>query len=264
MAGRDWLSRTLRDLRADAGLSGVKAAKLAGISQPRISRIEVGRFLPTEDEIRTLCRIYSAPAETRRQLLQAVRDLGAEAAPARVVLQRGAWKLQRRIAAVESGAAVIEGFQPAIIPGLAQTEAYARAVFGDGLPDDQRDRAVAARMARAAVLRSDREITLILAEGALRWQAGGPGVMIEQLEHLVTLPVGIIPWTQPVDVFPLHGFSLYDRRTAIVGTRTATAFITDPRDVQEYAELVDALRELATFDTGPILERIVAEYRALV
>src|SRR5437773_2256298 len=49
--GRDWLSRTLRELREKTGMSGSKAAQQAGLSQSRISRIEAGRFLPTEEEI---------------------------------------------------------------------------------------------------------------------------------------------------------------------------------------------------------------------
>lgn len=92
--GRDWLTHTLRELRENAGLSGTAAARQAGISQSRISRIET-LYLPTEAEVTTLADLCKAPATIRWRLLKAVKDLRAEEAPARVVLQRGASRLQQ-------------------------------------------------------------------------------------------------------------------------------------------------------------------------
>ena len=75
----DWLSATLRDLRKAAGLSGTEAARRLGTSQRRISNIETGRFVPREDEIRALATLYKASPPVRRQLVQAIRALRAEA-----------------------------------------------------------------------------------------------------------------------------------------------------------------------------------------
>jgi transcriptional regulator with XRE-family HTH domain len=271
--GRDWLSRTLRDLRQDAGISGVKAAAAAGISQPRISRIESGIFVPIEEEIRALCRLYRVPPATRRQLLQTAKDMRAEVSPARVVLQRGTWRMQQRVGRIEAAAAEVGVYQPAIIPGLLQTADYARLVFADGgaVTGAELDQAVASRQARAAVLGSGGEFTLIMAEGALRWQAGSPQVMADQLQHIADVvgtagvQVGIIPQTQSAAVFTTHGFSVYDNRTVIIGTRAATAFITDPRDVTEYVKLFADLTALASFgpEAREILARIAGEYRAM-
>ena len=272
--GRDWLSRTLRELREKTGQSGSRAARQIGISQSRISRIEAGRFLPTEDEITKLADLYHAPVTIRRRLLRVVKDLRAEEAPARVVLQRGAWRLQRRIANIEENAAEIASFAANIVPGLLQTADYARAVFADGgelSPEDQK-KAVAERMSRSAVLEAgDRQITVIMAEGALRWHVGSPEVMVGQLQRLIDLSritrlrVGVIPWTQPVDVFALHGFSMYDRRAVVIGTRAATAFITDPKDVAAYSQLFDQLEAVASFGTAaePIISEIAEGYRQL-
>jgi transcriptional regulator with XRE-family HTH domain len=272
--GQDWLSRTLRALREEAGLSGVKAAAAVRISQPRISRIESGRFVPTEDEIKALCRLYRAPVDTRRQLLQAAADLRAETTPARVVLQRGAWKMQQRIQRIERDSSKVSNFQPAIIPGLLQTADYARLVFADGYeiaPEDL-ERSVSVRQERGAALGSGREFTLIMTEGPLRWQAGGPEVMVGQLSHMADVAtaqgvhLGIIPQSQPVRVFPLHSFSIYDDRAVTIGTRTATAFITDEREVADYVELFAMLTDLATFGDGAraILDRIAGEYRSMI
>jgi transcriptional regulator with XRE-family HTH domain len=272
--GQDWLSRTLRSLREEAGLSGVKAAAAVGISQPRISRIEGGRFVPTEDEIKALSRLYRASAATRRQLLQAAADLRAETTSARVVLQRGAWKMQQRIHRIESDAATVSNFQPAIIPGLLQTADYARLVFADGyeIATEDLERSVSVRQERGAALGSGREFTLIMTEGPLRWQAGGPEVMTAQLDHLAAataergVRLGIIPQSQPVRVFPQHGFSIYDDRAVIIGTRTATAFIADEREVADYVGMFSALADLAAFgdDARAIIERIAGEYRSMI
>ena len=233
--GQDWLSATLRELRQAAGLSGMEAARRLGTSQRRISNIETGRFVPRDEEITALADVYQASRAVRRQLLEAVRDLRAEPPKARLVMARGAWKMQRRIAHVEAVSARIRVFHCAVVVGLAQTPAYARAVFSDGgdITGEDLDRCVAERLDRQRILDSGRDITLLMTEGALRWQASGPAVMVEQLDHIAEISerpgvrVGVIPWTTPVSVFPLHGFSIYDSRDVIVGTRVATAFLTD-------------------------------------
>lgn len=270
--GQDWLSATLRDLRKAAGLSGMEAALRLDTSQRRISNIETGRFVPREDEARALATLYKASPAIRRDLLEAVRALRADAPRARVVMARGAWRMQRRIAQVEAASARIRVFHCAIVVGLAQTAAYARAVFSDGgeITGEDLDRCVAERLQRQRILDSGRDITLLMTEGALRWQAGGPAVMAEQLNHIADVSkragvrVGVIPWTTPVGVFPLHGFSVYDSRVAMVGTRVATAFLTDPQDVTEHEKLFGELEALAAWDAAARdhFARIAADFRA--
>lgn len=273
--GQDWLSATLRELRKAAGLSGMAVAQRLGTSQRRISHIETGRFVPRESEIRALAALYRAPADTRRQLLQVVGDLRAapRTSRARVVMGRGAWRMQQRIARVEASAARLRAFHCAIVLGLLQTPDYARAVFSDGgeITGDDLERCIAERLDRQRILDSGRGVTLLMTEGALRWQAVGPAVMAAQLDHIAEVSdrphvrVGVIPWSTPVAVFPLHGFSVYDDRAVIVGTRVATAFLTDPLDVAEHVKLFGELEALATWDAGARdhLARIAADFRAL-
>jgi transcriptional regulator with XRE-family HTH domain len=273
--GQDWLSATLRGLRKAAGLSEAAVSRHLGTSQRRISHIETGRFVPRADEIQALTKLYRANTETRRRLLQAVEDLRAapRASRARIVLARGAWRMQQRIARVEADSARLRVFHCAIVVGLAQTAAYARAVFADGgdITGEDLDRCVAERLDRQHILDSGRDITLLMTEGALRWQAAGPAVMVEQLGHIAEIShrshvrVGVIPWTTPADVFPLHGFSIYDDRAVIVGTRVATAFLTEPEDVAEHVKMFGALEALAAWgdDARGHLGRIAADFRAL-
>jgi transcriptional regulator with XRE-family HTH domain len=272
--GHGWLSTTLRDLRRAAGLSGTEAARRLGTSQRRISNIETGRFVPREDEIRALAKLYRADADMRRQLLRAVGDLRVSPTPrARIVLARGAWRMQQRIARVEADSGRIRAFHCAIVIGLAQTATYARAVFADGgdITGEDLERTVAERLGRQRILDSGREITLLMTEGALRWQASGSAVMAEQLDHIAEISrrphvrVGVIPWTTAADVFPLHGFSIYDDQAVIVGTRVATAFLTESDDVAEHVKLFGALEALAAWDDAARyhLGRIAGDFREL-
>lgn len=270
--GQDWLSRTLRELRTAAGMSQTTAAKMAGLSQPHITRFERGLQVPSEDQARRLCAAYRAPAGARRDVLRTVRDLRSEVAPARIALNRGGvWKIQERIKRVERASSVIRGFQPLVIPGLFQTPGYMLAIFSDGgsISPADLERSMAERAARQEVVLSGREIRYVIPEAALMWQAASPQVMADQLDHLAALipqtRSGVIPWTRAVGTFPSHGFHLYDQREVIVGTRTGTSFITGPRDVAEYARLFEALEVLAVHgeQAQEIIAAVASRYRSI-
>jgi transcriptional regulator with XRE-family HTH domain len=270
-APSDELSSILRQLRRDAGLSGMEAAKRAGFSQPKISRFETGRQVPTTDEVRTLCTVYRARPDSRRDLLRLAKDLRQQTTKARTVLSHGAGRMQRRIGRLEAASAVIRGFHPALVFGLLQTENYTRALGRRDLTGDELDRHVAARVERQASLDTDREFVLVLTEGALRWHVGSPQIMAAQLDKLIdaslrtNLQLGVIPWTRPVGVQALHGFHLYDRRAVLVGTETATAIILDTQDVADYERRFEAFRELAVFadEARQVFGRLATEYREL-
>jgi transcriptional regulator with XRE-family HTH domain len=93
---------------------------------------------------------------------------------------------------LEPLAETISDYAPALVPGLLQTEAYARAVFISGnplLPEDEIKEQVANRLARARILKPAKGHTpplywVILDEAVLRRPVGGPAVMAEQLTHI--------------------------------------------------------------------------------
>lgn len=270
--GRDDLSATLRSLRKDAGLSGQKAAQQSGLSQSKISRFENGVLMPTADEVDALCRLYRARADTRRSLIRVARDIREESTSARVVLQRGAWRLQQRIGRIEAASARIRSFNPSFMIGLLQTRPYIRAMFDDVADDDEElEQTVEARVERQELLQTGREFTLLMTEGALRFNLGSDSVMREQLEHveeathLTNVHVGIISQTTPATIPPLHGFHIYDSRAVILGTLTATAVITDSRDVRDYEKHFTELEELASFgaDARAVIHRVAHDFSEL-
>lgn len=79
-------------------------------------------------------------------------------------------------------------FELVNVPGLLQTEEYARAMLSTQVmaTADKVEEMVAARLARQAILGRDRPpmFRIILDEGVLRRPVGGPKVMHEQLQHL--------------------------------------------------------------------------------
>jgi hypothetical protein len=192
--------------------------------------------------------------------------------PPRVTLSRGARHMQDRIRRLEESATLLRSFQPCMVIGLLQTPAYASLVFGATVAGPEIDEAVAARMERQAQLR-DRvpKAVLIMTEGALRWQAGSPQLMIDQLAAIaaaIDLPnvdIGIIPFSAPATFFPRHGWHLYDSDAVLVGTETGLATVTDGEDVARYERLFSQLQELA--HTGEaaraVLDRIAGDYENL-
>jgi len=91
---------------------------------------------------------------------------------------------------LEGGAASIRNFEPVVVPGLLQTEEYARAMFRSGpreLDRDEVERRVEVRLARQEILTHDDRPRLwaVIDEAVIRRLVGGPAVMRDQLRHLV-------------------------------------------------------------------------------
>lgn len=265
------LSATLRRLRKDADLSGTEAARRAGLSQSKVSRTETGAFMPTPEQVEALCRAYKAPAKVRRELVGMARELREDRMSARVVLERGGWYLQERIGRIEEIAGRIRNVVPAYVPGLLQTRDYVRALFGRSLSADDLDRTVEARMSRQHLLDTEREFIFVLAEGALRWNMGGAAVMVNQLARLVeeshreNVHLGVIAWTTPATVPLQHTFTIYDSRAVLFGTQSASALITDQREVAEYESHWAELESFVSYgdEARAVIERIAADYRSI-
>lgn len=265
------LSTMLRQLRIQAGLSGAEAARRAGLSQSKVSRAETGSFLPTEDDVKALCRVYRATPEARRQLLEMTRDLRESSTSARVVLQRGGWWMQQRIGKLEMAATRLRNFAPTGVIGLLQTRSYIDALLGEWLTGEDRQRMISSRIKRQCILDTDRKFILVMSEGSLRWNTGGAAVMVEQLERVIresqrpNVQIGIIEWTTPATVPALHGFTIYDSRAVLLGTLTATAIVTDRRDVADYESHWAELEPIISYGDAArtAIERVAADYRSI-
>ena len=210
-AARQRLGTRLRQMRTEAGITGVEFARRAGWrGSAQVSMLEKGHRTITADHVRLWCRICGTPTEREAALLAeqssvvrmwiALRehhDLGLDARQRTTV-----GDLYSRIASELN-------YQTKVIPGLLQTEGYMtevlRGVRRDRrlVQDDVAD-AVATRMARQRNLhRAGTRWTFLLEETVLRYQYFAPEVHRRQLEHLTeamrlpSVAVAIVPLDAP-------------------------------------------------------------------
>jgi hypothetical protein len=266
---RAGLSGRLRALREATvpRVSQTAAAKSIGASQNKISRAETGHWVLTPDEVRILARLYGAGSGEQRLLAAWAAALAPGEVDARVILRRGGGTaaFQARVRQLEEGAELIRAYQPGMVLGQLQTEAYARVVFsGD-------EEAVAERLRRSQLLLGDasRRWILIQPMGALLWNLGGAEVMAEQIDALIEtsrLPhvdLRIIGPEHPLTFAVTHGFHLYDHKAVVVGILTGTTIDDDQRAVAQYGDVFERLHGAGAKDDQArnILARIAGDYR---
>lgn len=168
----------LRSWRQRLGWSQVDMAEKLAYSPSLVSGVETMAKTPTRDFARRCDQVTAAPGTFER--LQGL--VAREAYPA--------WFAP--VVGFEREAVRVHGWELGVVPGLLQTEAYARAVIKAGRPQDSTeaiDRIVAARLERQEILAGEKPPMLwyVLAESVLRQMVGGPTVMAEQLDRLVHL-----------------------------------------------------------------------------
>ena len=183
------LAQALRELRHEAGLTQDAVAARMGWHSSKLFRLENARS-PRVDwlDVRELMDMYGVRSPHREALIQLARD-------ARMM---GWWTPYRDVftgsyVALEDEASAMRLYCPELVPGLLQTEAYARAVIRavrPGYDDESVERRVTARLTRQQVL-LDRaappELVLVLNEAVLRrLVVGDEHVMAAQLEALHT------------------------------------------------------------------------------
>src|ERR1700690_2679247 len=254
LTDRELLAAALRDLRQAAGLTGVQAAERLGMSQPKISKLENGRLLPSVRDTHAMLTLYRAPGAEREELVEIAQRMHASIESNRTILRRGAARQQARLGEIEAQASTLRYFSPLVIPGLLQTAEYMRRIFSLGLSGGELARAVAARQQRQeALYDAGKHFIFVITEAMLRWRFCPDEVMAVQVGHIASIAtlanveVGVIPFTaRPADV-PLHGYEIFDARLASVGLEHAVIPVTDPRDLAAYLKLFAAMAEAAKF-----------------
>ncbi len=162
--------------RTQAGVSREELAKEANYGYESLKSMEQGRRRPSLRLLQIADEMCGA-----KGLLLAARDyLQPERVPSHV----------REFLTIEAEAIALSAYGPLLIPGLLQTEEYARALMSNHWPpvdDDTLEERVAARMRRQEKLTSKPAtlLTCVLYEAALRSSVGGPAVMQRQLGHLL-------------------------------------------------------------------------------
>ena len=252
------LGDELRRLRADR--RGAEVARALGWSESKLSRIETARTGISEPDLDRLLSTYAVRPDERQRL----RDL------ARRGRGRVWWTPYRssvpapydEYVALEAEAAVMSEWETQIVPGLLQTDEYARAVIeaGAGIGDPEIiQRRLALRMARQTVLVREPlpRLSVVLDEAVLHREVGGPGVLHRQLHRLheaSTRPgveIRVLPFSAGAHAALSESFMILDFAAGARGTvvhsegLTGGLFHLKAEDVQIYREAFEDLRRRA-------------------
>ncbi|NGO73349.1 helix-turn-helix domain-containing protein [Streptomyces boncukensis] len=260
---RRQLAARLRELREESDLTLTDVAEDVEVSPGALSRIENGDRGTSPVLVKALLDRYGTqdPA-VREDVLDLVRADQAQKRPwwrkyAAVVntTQYGGFL------ALESGASAIRSYEALWMPGLLQTEEYARSVIGElrtDLTSRQVDTLVKVRMQRQQLLEGDGapKLWVVIDEAALRRRVGGESVMLGQLERLVQvcdhpqITVQLLPFDAGVHAGLYGAFVLMDfpqptPQVVWVESLTNSVCFESSKDIDRYAETFDQLRALA-------------------
>jgi transcriptional regulator with XRE-family HTH domain len=187
---RRWLAAEMRRLREHAGLIGEEVARRLGWSTSKISRLERGQSGIKHADLQRLLDLYRVDPPRREELLA----LAEESQPSGRLKTISARLpgVQAEFLNVEAEAESVWNWEPQIVPGLLQTEDYARAVmlgwhsmFTE--PPSEAERRVEARRLRQQVLQRDPplQLSVVMDESVLHRKLGEASVMRAQLQHIV-------------------------------------------------------------------------------
>ncbi|MCL7427702.1 DUF5753 domain-containing protein [Streptomyces sp. YS415] len=153
-------------------------------------------------------------------------------------------------------------YSSSLVPGVLQTEPYAKAVLGvaarkQGLAVDDSAKAAKVRVERGQVIHDHgRQFEFLLEEPVLLYQMAGTEAMKAQLNHLLeadalpTVSLGIIPKATPErQHWPEETFHIYDDRQVNVELVSADVDLTESSEVASYIAAFEALRSMAVYRT---------------
>ncbi|MFF3264615.1 helix-turn-helix domain-containing protein [Streptomyces sp. NPDC002932] len=184
------LATELRLLRSAADLTREEVTAQTGVNGVTLYRIEKAISRPQKRTLQALLDLYEASEAQRKDLL-ALQSRSQDQGWLRPYHSELPEEYTAYIG-FEAEARTVRNYESLFVPGLAQTERYARAVIKGVLPtasQEDVERRVQARIERQAVLTKSEPLQLwaIMDEAAVRRMVGGRAVMVEQARHLCQL-----------------------------------------------------------------------------
>ncbi|MER6161048.1 helix-turn-helix transcriptional regulator [Streptomyces sp. NPDC001868] len=235
----------LRRLREAAGLTAVQSAALLGANRVQMSHMELGLIGVSEERLRRLASHYAC---TDTEFIDALVAMAADRT-------RGWWEEYRGLlptsfldlAELEHHAEFLREVAILYVPGMLQTEGYARAVFSSRVPeltDEERELRVRHRMGRQRIVTS---YDLVIHEAALRIRVADRAASRAQLAKLLDrseadhITVRVIP-------FDLDGFARAASTMTYAGG-SVPKLDTVVRDVPTGSAFIDSEAQLNAFRT---------------
>jgi transcriptional regulator with XRE-family HTH domain len=233
----------LQSARAGLRLSQDQLADKIAYSKSLVAMVESCRRVPSLD----FARRCDAALQTGGTLARLHALVAGEVYPA--------WF--RPFVELEKAASSLRWWEPVLIPGLLQTEDYARAIIRAARPRDtdaQIDELVTARLTRQEILKRENppDLWVVIDEGVIRRPVGQPGVMAAQLDRLIAaarepwITVQVMPSSAGahpglLGPFVLASFSSA-QDVAYLDNALAGHVVERPEDVKHVAMLYDTLR----------------------
>ncbi|MFJ4921606.1 DUF5753 domain-containing protein [Streptomyces sp. NPDC088725] len=269
------LGKRLGALREKSGVTREAAAAALDVAALTIRRMENSEVSLKIPYVRVLLRTYGVAEKEAEEFVTLVK-----------AANRPGWWHRYRDAlpgwfsayvSLEDEASLIRTYEPHYVPGLLQTEEYARGVLSAGFHRDPEEveRRVALRTKRQQLLvKPDAPILWILLEEAvLRRPVGDPEVMREQLDRLleatalpsVTLqimPFAVGPHLGAFGPFHLFRFDTFELPDIVYTENLTGAVYLDQRpDVSAYLEVLDSMsaRAASVRRSRDFLQRIRKE-----
>jgi hypothetical protein len=274
---RIMLGGQLRRMREAAKISRADAGWQIRASESKVSRMELGRVGFKERDVSDLLELYGLTDETERVRLMEL---------ARAANNPGWWSRYGDVmpnwfanyVGLEVAAKLIRTYEVLFVPGLLQTEAYARAVVQLGktyLPPAEIEQRVALRVTRQQILTraNPARLWVVIDESVLRRPIGGRDAMCEQIEQLLkvsqqpnvtlqVMPFSSVGYPGAGGAFTIMRFPEGDLPDVVYIEHAASALFLDKlEDLDEYAAIMEALTIAAApvSDTPRILQDALTE-----
>ncbi|WP_424189557.1 helix-turn-helix domain-containing protein [Actinokineospora sp. G85] len=271
---RRQLGRYLRDLRNRARLTLKVAAVELEWSEAKMWRIETGQTSLRSLDVEAMCRLYDAPVDQTEMLKALAKETKA----------KGWWMADNDVLpeefsiylGLEEATSRIRSYESDLVPGLLQTERYARAIMESDSGGAQRsefERRIQVRMARKALYtRTTRpvELQIVLSETILKRPVGGSEIMVEQLRALITegrrgnVTIRVLPFRAGLHLgvqsgsFVLLEFPKTSKgepsepTTVYVDGYTGALFLDKPREVERHELALDDMWERCLSQTDSL------------
>jgi hypothetical protein len=223
--------------------------------------METGHGIATARDVRDLCDLYEVTDEAERNRMMSLAREGK---------RQGWWQPYdlpySTYVGLEAEATSIRTFQPSVVPGLLQTEEYARAVHDAAEPESSIteltpkvvEQRVKARLRRQRLLTETDPLGFwaVLDEAVLHRGVGGPKTMEGQLGHIVELAalqnvtVQVVPYgagahPAPGSMFNILTFSAAVADVVYVEGLAGWIYIERPEDVSRYSRVFGRLCDMA-------------------
>ncbi|MFI6677562.1 helix-turn-helix domain-containing protein [Kribbella sp. NPDC050470] len=251
------LGGQLRRMREQAGISRADAGWQIRASESKVSRMELGRVGFKERDVSDLLELYGMQDEEERFRLMEL---------ARAANNPGWWSRYGDVmpswftnyVGLEVAATLIRTYEVMFVPGLLQTEEYARAVVQMGkayLPAEEIEQRVALRVTRQQILNrpNPARLWVVVDESVLRRPVGGEDIMRAQIEHLIMwaqqpnitlqiMPFSSLGYPGAGGAFSILRFPEGDLPDIVYIEHAASALYLDKlEEVDEYVAIMEAL-----------------------